>query len=225
MSTLRGQRLSRVELHVPSSGGWRAEVTLERGGIPTAGAAELKIADLTLQGTVLAGRGGLVGPDQPSAVVQGGAGWFKLLTQAGAYGAPGGVRLSTVLRDIAALAGEPYDAPDEVLLADGYEWTASTPAAPRMIRSVLAELVQRRAIPTWRVAPSGQTRFDPWPAIGEALRREQVTRRALTMGVRYVGLIDRAAAFLPGATVEGATIRRVIFVDTGAALSAEVWSR
>lgn len=225
MSTLRGQRIAKLELHIPSSGGWRAEVTLERGGIPAPGAAELRVADLVLQGKVLPARAGLDGPDQPSAVVQGGAGWSSLLTMGGAYSAPGGVRLSTVLRDIAALAGEPYDAPAEALLPDAYEWTASSTLAPRMIRSVLRDLMQRRAIPTWRVAPSGRTRFDPWPAIGEALRHEQVTRRALAMGVRRVGLLDRAAAFLPGATCEGATIRRVIFTETASALSAEVWSR
>lgn len=225
MSSLRGQRVSRVELHYPSSGAWRAEVTLERGKLPAAGPAELRVADLATQGRILPGIGGLDGPDLPSVVVQGGAGWDAPLTQAGAYGAPGGVCLSTVLRDVAALAGEPYDAPAEALLPASYEWTESRRGAPRLIRSVLADLVIRGAIPTWRMAPNGRTRFDAWPSIGEAIRREQVTERDLASGVRMVGLLDRAAAFLPGATVEGATIRRVIFLDTGSALTAEVWSR
>ena len=225
MSTLRGQRLTRLVLHVPSSGGWRADVTLERGAAPASGPAELRVADLALQGRVLPARAGLDGPDQPSAVVQGGAGWSGLLTLEGRYSAPGGVRLSTVLRDIAELAGEPYDAPPEVLLSESYEWTASSTIAPRLIRSVLRDLVQRRAIPTWRVAPNGRTRFDAWPSIGEALRHEQVTRRQEEGSVKYVGLLERAAAFMPGAKCEGSTIHRVIFTETASALGAEVWTR
>jgi hypothetical protein len=224
MSTLRGQRLARVELHVPSAGNWIAHVTLEVGGIPAPGPAELKVADLTLQGSVLADRRGLDGPDQPTCVVMGGAGWRSLLIQQGEYSSPAGVRLSTVLQDLAGLAGEPYDAPSDVLLGSAYGWSAATASAPRRARGVLDDLIARGAIPMWRVQPNGRTSFAAWPVAGAADVAGRITARQLAVGVRYIGLDTRAAAFLPGATLEGSPIRRVIFLDTAGSLTAEVWS-
>lgn len=224
MSTLRGQRISSVELHVPWAGAWWADVLLEVGAVPAPGPAELKIGDLTLQGSVLADRRGLDGPDQPTCVVTGGAGWRSLLTQPGEYSSPVGVRLSTVLRDLASLAGEPYDAPAEVLLGAAYGWSAATASAPRRARGVLDELVSRRAIPTWRIAPSGRTTFTAWPSGTVADVAGRVMSRNLTEGLRHVGLDTRVAAFLPGGTIEGSLIRRVIVKDTAGSLSAEVWS-
>lgn len=226
MSTLRGLLVARAEVHVPPSGAWRAWVTLPSGDVPAPGPALLQVADLALRGTVLAGRGGLDGPDQPGVVVAGGAGWEALLSRPGVYSSASGVRLSTVLRDVASLAVEPYVEPDERLLGTRYEWTAALPGRHRPVRSVLADLIERGAIPTWRVPPDGAARFDVWPAIGAADRfAGAVISRDLVRGVRYVGLTDRAAAFLPGATLEGATIQRVIFTDVSEELSAEVWSR
>lgn len=226
MSTLRGLRVQRAEVHVPPSGAWRAWVTLPSGPTPPPGPALLQVADLALQGSVLADRGGLDGPDLPSVVVAGGAGWERLLARPGVYASPAGIRLSTVLQDLAILAGEPFGAPAERLLGTRYEWTASLPGRPRRVRSVLADLVQRGAIPTWRIPPDGAARFDAWPAIGAADRfAGAVTARDLVRGIRNVGLTDKAAAFLPGATLEGATIQRVIFTDVAEELSAEVWSR
>jgi hypothetical protein len=201
-----------------------ADVILERGAMPAPGPATLQIADLALVGKILPGRGGLDAPDQPHVVIAGGSGWDRLLTTAGSYTSSGNVRLTTVVRDLAELAGEAYDAPAEAKLPPTYEWTASAPRAPRRVRDVLADLVLRRAITTWRVSPTGRTRFDGWPLIGPADNAGRVTSRGMARGVRYVGLDTRAAAFLPGGTLEGATIARVIYYETGGALSAEVWT-
>lgn len=223
MSTLRGKRIANVELHVPWAGAWWADVTLDVGAVVAPGPAELRTGDLTLQGSVLSDQRGFDAPDQPSCVVTGGAGWRSLLTQAGEYSSPVGVRLSTVLRDLAALAGEPYESPPELLLGTAYGWTASRPGAPRRARSVLDELVQRGAIPTWRIAPSGVTTFSPWPAGAVADVAGRVTKRRLTEGVRFVSLDTRVALFLPGGTLEGSIIRRVVIQDRGEALTAEIW--
>jgi hypothetical protein len=224
MSTLRGRRISRLQLHVPWSGGWLAHVTLDVGALPAPGAAELKVADLTMQGAVLPANLGFDGPDQPSCVVAGGAGWQNLLALRGEYSSPTGVLLSTVLRDVAAISGEPYDAPAEQLLGTAYGWSAATASAPREARSVLDDLVARGALPTWRVPPSGRTSFAPWPSIGAADGAVRVTSRGHYVGVRYVALDTRAAILLPGATLEGSTIRRTIYLDRAGALTAEAWS-
>lgn len=222
MSTLAGRRATRLEVYYPPSGGWLADVTLERGEVVPPGQATLVIADLPLVGTVLPSRGGLDAADQPRAVVAGGAGWRAFLTIEGRYASPVGVRLTTVLRDLAAIAREPYDVPAEVLLPKAYGWSQSSAQQPRRARAVLADLVARGAIPTWRVTPNGRTRFDAWPA-GVADGVGRVLKRNLEAGVRYVGLDTRAAACLPGATLEGAIIKRVIFRDDGKALSVEAW--
>ncbi len=223
MSTLNGRRIHRAEVHIPRSGGWRADVVLDVGAVP-AGTATLQIADLALVGKILPGLGGEDAPDLPHVVVAGGAGWDTRVP-AGRYApAVGAVRLSTVLRDLAAIAAEPYDAPAEVLLPPIYEWTASSPEAPRRARDVLADLVTRRAIPTWRMTPAGRTRFDAWPTLPEASGSCTVTSRDLAVGLRRCALTTRAAALLPGALLEGATVDRVVFTDEAGALTAEVWT-
>lgn len=224
MSTLQGRRVSDVTLHVPSAGGWWADVTLDVGPVPEPGPAALVIGDLTLQGSVLGDRRGFDGPDLPSCVVAGGAGWRSLITRAGEYSSPAGVRLSTVLRDLAAAAGEAIEAPPERLLGTAYGWSAATSGAPRMLRGVLDELVSRGAVPTWRVDPNGATSFSAWPTLPPTETVGRIMRRRVTEGVRYVGLDTRVAAFLPGATIEGVPIRRVIYRDVAGALTAEVWS-
>lgn len=225
MSSIRGRRVARIEAHIPWAGEWIAHAVLEVGGVPEPGPAQVKIADLTLDnGRVLPAHRGLDGPDQPTCVILGGAGWRTLLTQAGEYASIAGVRLSDVLRDLAGIAGEPYDAPPDVLLGSAYGWSAATPTAPRRARGVLDELVSRGALPTWRVPPSGRTAFSAWPSIGAADGIARVLSRKLSVGQRKLGLDTRAAALLPGATIEGDLIRRTILIDTAGALTAEVWS-
>ncbi len=225
MSSIRGRRVARIEAHIPWAGEWIAHAILEVGSVPQPGPAEVRIADLTLQGgAVLPTRRGLDGPDQPTCVILGGAGWRTLLTQHGEYSSPVGVRLLTVLSDLAGLAGEPYDAPADVLLGSAYEWTAATSSAPRRARGVLDDLVARGALPTWRMSPAGRTVFSAWPSIGAADGIARVMARKLSVGQRKLGLDTRAAALLPGATLEGDLIRRTILIDTGGSLTAEVWS-
>lgn len=224
MSSVRGRRVARIEVHVPWAGQWIAHAVIEVGGVPEPGPAQVKIADLTLDGgRVLPLRRGLDGPDQPTCTVLGGAGWRTLLPM-GEYSSIAGVRLSTVLQDLAGIAGEPYDAPADVLLGSAYGWSAATPTAPRRARGVLDELVSRGAVPTWRVPPSGRTAFSAWPPIGAADGIARVLSRKLSVGQRKLGLDTRVAALLPGATIEGDLIRRTILIDTAGALTAEVWT-
>jgi hypothetical protein len=226
VSTLGTQRILEVHsLLIPPAGGWIADVSLDSTALPPLASTTLTIGDLQLVGAVTSAAydDHPVGGARPRVLVEGGAGWGLVLARGGAYDAPGGVRLSTVLADLAALAGEAYDAPDDVLLPGQYSWPAPGPYWPVTGRSVLADLVARGAVPLWRVAPSGRTRFDAWPSTGAADGSVRVTSRNLARARRHVACDQRVAALLPGATLEGVEIRRVLIHETASAITAEVY--
>ncbi len=187
------------------------------------GAAVLTIGDVSLTGRILPKRGGLDAPDLPVAIVAGGHGWGTEMPYAGKYASDAGVRLATVLNDVAKIAGELYVAPNDVRLGTWYEWTESTRIATVLARDVLSDLVQIGAIPTWRVAPTGLTRFDAWPSIGAADSFCRITSRDLASGLRSVGLDGVVSAFFPGATLEGVTISSLVIDESSGVLSAEIW--
>jgi len=221
VSALGTQRIAKHTTTIPPSGGFYFDGILETGGLPAIGARlTLTIADLALVGTVV--RAGFDVPDQPHVIVRGGAGWGTVLTRA-SYQSAQGVRLSTVLRGLIAIAKEPIDDPPDAIIGNAYSWPASTAMGPVRCGNVLADLVRRGSLSAWRVAPSGRTRFDAWPALPASDTFCRIVDRDLSVGVRFLGLADRAAAFLPGATVEGVTIRRVIFRETSSDLRAEAW--
>lgn len=222
MSTLGTLRVLAIHsLAIPPAGGFFCDLALDGPALPALGAATLTVGDLPITGTVTqAGHDDHpTGGAQGRVTLEGGPGWGLPLPREGRYGG-GPVRLSVVLRDLAALAGEPYDAPPDKLLPDGWGWLAGTPG-----RVVLADLVERGAIPMWRVAPTGRTRFDPWPSTGAADATGRVLRRNLHLGKRVVGLDARVAAWLPGATVEGVAIRRLLLRETKSTLEVEVHDR
>ena len=223
MSSLGGQTIARIyEAMIPPGGGWLADFILETGPLPTVGARlPLVIGDLTLAGgTVL--RAGFDVPDQARVTVAGGGGWRALLARA-SYQSGGGVRLSTVLRDLASIAREPYDAPPDTTLGNAWGWPGSEPTAPVDARAALAALVRHKAIPTWRVPPSGTTSFARWPKGADCTTLGRIVGRDLSRGMRRVELDTRSAPFLPGATIEGATIRRVVFREESRMLTVEAW--
>lgn len=222
MSLLGTQQIARLELSVPPAGGWYADVTLASGAIPALGPVTLTVGDLSLVGTVT--RAGFDHAEQPRVVVEGGAGWGKALAR-GSYQSAAGVRLSTVLRDLSAAAGEPHDAPVDVILGSAFAWPAHAPRAPVRGRTVLSMLLALGVLSTWRVAPSGRTRFDAWPAAGAVDEHVRVASRDLGLGLRCVGLDVTTSGLLPGATLENVPIRRVVFRESAGELRAEIWDR
>lgn len=227
MSTLDAAKVFKIHvLRVPPAGGWYCDLALDGGPLPALGPATLTVGDLQLVGTVT--QAGFddhpTGGALPRVTIEGGVGWSRPLVRRGEYSSPEGVRLSTVLHDLAALAGELYDAPAvDVILPPGYGWTASTPSERVTGAVVLADLVARGAIPTWRVASSGRTRFDAWPSTGAADAAGRVLRRNLNRGRRTVGLDARVAAFLPGCTLEGVVVDRLHLTETARKLEAEAY--
>lgn len=223
MSNLGGQTIVAADVTIHPSGGCWGSLKLEQGSLPALGFTVLQLHDLAMVVSVV--RRGYDAPATPRAVVMGGAGWRRLLpAPGGGYGSPAGVKLSTVLFDLAGIAGEPYDAPADVSLGPGYGWDASDPRAAVRCRHVLADLIERGAIPTWRVTPGGRTRFDPWPALPAADQHvDLIGDRNLERGVRRFSVKGSAAALLPGASADGVTIARVLFTETSESLEARAW--
>lgn len=225
MSTLGTLRVLRLEAHVPPTGAWLASVWLDSSTLPAVGQTTLTVGDLELVGSVIR----TDFDDHPGgalavAVVRGGPGWRLPVTRAGSYA--GGVRLVTVLRDLATMAGEPIAEPTDADLGTAYRWEAHSPTAPVHREDVLNELVTRGYLPTWRVEPfTGRTRFDAWPSIGAADGRGRVLSRSTSRGRRTVGLDVVTAAFLPGATLEDTVIRRTILRESAGKLRAEVFEQ
>lgn len=230
MSTIGAQTLASLDITIPPAGSWFGEVVPVNGDAPAPGPCTITIGDLILLGTVV--RSGLDSPSSPRVVVAGGYGWRRLLpAPGGAYKSPTSVRLLSVLRDLAVLAtypggpatGEVYVPPTDADLGKAYGWPAASPRRPVRARAILADLLARGAIPTWRVDPTtGATRFDAWPVAPEASGHVVITSRNAGRGIRMCALQNGAAALIPGGTLEGVSIARVTFTESKNELRAKV---
>lgn len=218
MSTLAGLPIHRAELAIPALGAWRADVILASGEAPS-GAVELVVGDLTLQGTVL--RSGLDAPARPHAVVVGAPGWERPLERPLSYQSDAGVRLSTVLQDLATLADEPIEQPTDAQLGRHFAAPMSRTGDPVYLRTVLSALQRTGTLAPWRVDPDGVTRFGA--RTGSAVTaRATVLGRNEAVGQRRLG-IDSPASFLPGNTLDGEPIVRLVIREKPGRLEAEVW--
>jgi hypothetical protein len=235
-SSLAGLRVASLECHVPPSGAWWASVVLPQGTTtPPLGRATLAIgSDLTLVGDVV--RTGEEEPSNFRAIVRGGGGWWLPLATAASWQSDNGVKLSTVFlallaavlkaRAAADLGGTetlPIPLPDPRIDA-AYGWPAAGAVGPSTGAMVLSDLVRRGTLPTWRVGADGGTVATAWPTLkaGDAVGR--VEKRRLDVGMREVALDTRAAAFLPGGSIDGVTIKRSVFRERAGELRVEAWS-
>jgi hypothetical protein len=226
VSTLGAQRIKSVEVHLPTSGQWWASVQLEQGAVPPAGLVTLTIADLALVGSVVPAQSGLDATALPGTIIMGGAGWLTALpSPPPSWQADGGVNLLTVLRRLGAVAGqalvEPTDAngsPVNPRLGTAYAMSAGP------VRAALSALVARAGVGPWWVDPLGVTRFGARTGTAAPTNVYQVTRRNLRRGVRVLGLSGIVTPFLPGNSIEGVTIGRLVVRETSGAMTAEAWS-
>lgn len=226
MSTLGTQRTHSTSLHYPDTGAPRADIILEAGAPPAVGSRiTLTLADLAVVGTVTTSGDDITGGQgsaRPHVVLVGGYGWENGLASPPTYQNGGGVKLSTLLRDLASLANEPIELPTDVTIGDHWTCPAARPGEYLRVRDVLSHLFEQGLCPPWRVDPDGVTRFGVRTG-GAISARATVLRRDLGVGLRVVGL-DSPAAFLPGNTLEGAPVRRVVFNETAGSLTADLWS-
>lgn len=218
MSTLADLPIERVELTMPRYGAWRADVTLS-SGTPPSGQVTLVIAKLELVGAVT--RAGLDSADCPRLVVVGAPGWGRTLEKPLSYQSDAGVRLKTVLRDLAKLADETIVQPDDAPIGQHFE-AIPTRAVETRLRDVLSALHRVGHVPRWRVDPDGVTRFGA--RTGEDVTdKVRVLRRNAGLGMRRLSS-ESAADFLPGNEVEGEAIERVTIYETAGHIVAEAWA-
>lgn len=213
MSDVSGIGIRRVALALPRYGAWRASVELVGAEAPT-GAVTLTVGDLSLVGTVV--EGGLDSTDAPSVAIEGAPGWKRPLEAPLSYQSDGGVRLRTVVSDLASRAGEPVEQPVDVDL--GRFWGR---AATGRLRDVLSVLRLRGRLGPWRVDPDGVTRFGVREG-GEASQARVLSRKR-SLGLLRVGT-ESPADLLPGKSLEGEAIERVFLVEEQGRLRAEVWT-
>ncbi len=221
MSTLGTQLIQRVELHYPRYGTAWARVSTVANAVPS-GPATLTVGDLALTGTVLPGRGGEDSPSSWAGIWVNGAGWDTALPARPPYQNDSGVRLKTVLLDLAKDCGVSVTLPADVPIAPhwGRVMLAGN-GAPRTGRDELAMLVRRGYIPTWYVTPANGTMFATRSS-GPVTAATRVLSRDLTRGRRVLGC-ESPAAFIPGGTFEGATIERVVVHESAGKMTLETW--
>ncbi len=221
MSNLGKERIQRVELQYARTGTAWARVSTVANAVP-AGPALLTVGDLVLAGTVLPGRGGEDSPSSWTGIWVNGAGWDTVLPQRAPYQNDSGVRLKSVLTDLATDCGVSVTLPTDAPM--GTHWSRATHAGngtPRTGRDELAILVRRGYLPTWYVDAAGITRFTLRTS-GAVTAAARVLDRTLTRGRRLIGT-ESVAAFVPGGTFEGVIIDRVIVREDGGKLTVETW--
>jgi hypothetical protein len=188
LATLQGHATTRARVQIPAWGCWFADVSLDDGAV-VSGRAELKIADLTLSGTVLSG-----GPSKGRAhyrIVGGAGGWGRTVPAKG-YSNDAGVKLLTVLRDAAELVGETLGTMDNAIRVGPAFARAEAPAG-----RVLEQLVPE----AWYVDEKGVTQLGRRTAVdftGQAARGPfDAARGTVTLAT------DAIATILPGIRVDG----------------------
>lgn len=220
MSTLGASRIAKVETLLPRSGSWHADVTLDGGDLPS-GIVVLTIGDLVLNGGTVQ-RAAYDAADKPHVVIFGGAGWHGLISKPISFQSDGGVRLSTVLSAIARGAGQTIEQPTDATIGDYYECIAARPGEPVRWSDALAELVRAGHVAPWRVDPDGVTRFGARPATAVTARATVLSIDAAVGKTTYG--VDAPAQFLPGHTVSGAAISRVVIRETSGKLELDVYA-
>lgn len=210
MSTLAGHRVTSARVALPAWGAWYAEASLD-GEHTVSGRVELKVADLTLSGTVLSG-----GPDKGRSfyrIVGGAGGWGRTIGEE-SYDDDAGVKKLTVFGDAAAAVGETIDL-SSLTTADRLGPRYTRPEGPA---SRVLELHASRA---WYVGEDGVTRLGKRST---STLPPKVTHGPVDLARRTVTLAsDSIASILPGVVVDGLEAVDVRHELTPSGLRSTIW--
>jgi hypothetical protein len=186
--TLNGTPCTRMRMQLGSWGAWHVDADLAES-VALAGTCEVKLADVTASGTVIAG--GVANGRAAYRVVGGKAGWSTALAARG-YSNDAGVKVALVLADAARECGETLGTP------------LDTRMGPHFARRAMAgyELLNELAPAAWYVDLAGVTQFGTRPTTaysGDGAR----SRVEPAAGVVEI-TTDAIAALVPGVVVDGA---------------------
>lgn len=222
MSFLASQRIQRVALDLPRYGSAWARVETENGAVAN-GPATLIVGDLALIGAVVDGQSGENGPSSWAGIWRSGTAWDTVLPRRPAYQNDSGVRLLTVLNQLASDCRAAIVPPSNATM--GAFWTRASRGAdnkPRTGRDELDALIKGRFLAPWWPDPLGVTRFSVRAGI-PVVAAARVIARDLTRGWRTMGT-ESPLAFTPGNVFEGATIERVIVRESSAKITVQTWT-
>lgn len=188
LSTLAGHRVTSAHVTMPAWGIWYAEVSLD-GEHVLSGPVELKIVDLVLRGTVIAG--GPMKGRSSYRIIAGAGGWGKEIPAKG-YASDAGVKVSTVLTDAAQEAGETLSINTSDRTGPGF--SRDEGRASLVLESLAAG--------AWYVGEDGVTRLGRRAATVLATSVPRVSpvdlaRRTVTVAPTSL------ASLVPGITIDG----------------------
>lgn len=207
--TLNGVTCTKLRAHIPAWGIWFASVTLDQEeSFAKGSAAQLELAGLSLVGSVVSG-----GPWKGGASyrVIGGKGGWAATVAAKDYANDAGVKLSTVIGDLATETGETCEGiPGGTV---GAKWTRAEDVAS----FVLHQLAPR----AWYMGEDGITRFGKRAA---STVDGSVTRGVVDLAAGFVELMPESlVGLVPGATAEGVEAVDVEHELDGAKLRTRLW--
>ncbi len=210
-ATLNGIRATSASANIPAWGCWYAEAQLD-GEHTLTGRVTLKIADLTLVGTVLSG-GPALGRSS-YRIVAGNGGWGRPLPKK-SYANDAGVKVATVVGDAAQAVGETVATIAPALrVGSAFERVADEPAS---------RVLQRVAPQAWYVDEAGVTHLGARAAgalVGKVTRLNPVDKAR----GKVVLAAESIATILPGLVVDGLTAVDVLHeVSATGGLRSTVW--
>lgn len=156
-ATCAGLQVVSGSLMIPLVGAWTADLELAGGEKPLSGPVEVVIGNLTLQGTVY--RSELYGGQVQARLVGGAAGWRTQASPQG-YGSGTGLKLSTVLSDLAAAVGEKINTVADTNIGNAF---ARVSFGTSVASDVLWQLIQLGFMKGWYIDQNGVTQAGPWP--------------------------------------------------------------
>ncbi len=209
VATLNGHRITDARVNIPAWGCWYASATVD-GEHALTGAVTLKIADLTLTGTILSG--GAMKGRSSFRVVAGKGGWGREVPSKG-YASDAGVKRSTVIQDAAQEVGESVTGLD-VSARIGPGWVRKKGPASRVLEQLAPNAwyvdeagVTHLGARSASVLPGGITRVTP----------ADISRATVELAS------DAIAAILPGVVVDGIAAIDVEHEVTPNGIRSRIW--
>ncbi len=136
-ATLNGDRIVSCSLTIPYYGMWAGDATLAQTDNDVQNPCTLVLGNLTLTGWAI--RTSSFAGVRSARLVGGVGGWRQVVAPQ-AYRNPGGLKLSTILQDVAAAVGEKVNVPAAQDTIIGTDFVRESAQAQRVLRQLVGNL-------------------------------------------------------------------------------------